>query len=66
MSNSAKVRKTTEENEIIRRKGISESSKNRKASEETCIRISLAKIGNKNPMFGKKWRLINGKREYYI
>jgi len=34
---------------------MSKSHKGKVRSEEYCKNISKAKIGNKNPMFGKKW-----------
>ena len=64
-SNSAKIRKITEENEIIRKQGISQTMKIVKRTKEWNKNISEAKKGSNNPMFGKKWKLVDGKRIYY-
>lgn len=53
MSESAKNRNISEENETLRRTGISQSNKGKHKSLEHCKNIAEAKIGNKNPMFGK-------------
>ncbi|MBU1173189.1 MAG: hypothetical protein KKD44_26795 [Proteobacteria bacterium] len=63
MSNSAKDRVISEDNETKRRNSISKTSKKPKSKQHR-ENISLAKKGNKNPMFGTKWKLINGKRIY--
>ena len=63
-SESAKIRKITEENEILRREKIAETSKKPK-TEEHKENIRQAKIGINNPMFGKKWKLVDGERVYY-
>jgi hypothetical protein len=54
MSESAKHRSINEENEQIRRDGISKSNLGKAKSEEHIKHISEAKQGDKNPMFGKK------------
>lgn len=54
MSESAKHREITEENEQKRREGISKSNLGKSKSEEHIKHISEAKQGEKNPMFGKK------------
>ena len=62
---AALVRKITKENELKRREGISKSNKKPKSAEHI-KHISEAKLGNKNPMFGKKYKIIDGKRIFYI
>lgn len=57
-SNSAKNRKTNPETEKLRREKISNSMKGKKKTEEAIRNISLAKMGDKNPMFGKKKTII--------
>ncbi len=49
---AAKSRNITNENELIRRRKIAESSLGRKHTEETKLKNSLVKQGNNNPMFG--------------
>jgi hypothetical protein len=49
MSESAKTRKTTEENEAIRRAKISASSKGRKPSAEYVERMKVERKGENNP-----------------
>lgn len=61
MSNSALGRKQSEE---VKRR-ISQSKLGVKYTQEHRNNISKAKQGINNPMFGKKWKLINGKRTYY-
>lgn len=46
-------------------KKFSEIKKGLKYSDEHKANISKAKIGDKNPMFGKTWKVVNGKRIYY-
>jgi hypothetical protein len=62
-SESAKKRKITPEKEEKRRSGISVNNKKPK-SEEHRDNIRLSKLGPKNPMFGTKWKIENGKRIY--
>ncbi len=50
---SAKNRNIIEENEKIRREGISKNNLGKKLTMEHRIIISNSKIGNKNPMFNK-------------
>lgn len=64
-SNSAKDRKTTIKGETERRRGISKSNKGKKKSPEHVENIRKAKLGSNNPMFGKKYKIINGKRVFY-
>lgn len=54
MSESAKNRNITEKNELTRREKISETHAGKSKSEEHRKKISEAKQGEKNPMFGKK------------
>jgi len=63
-SESAKTRKITNENEALRRASISKTSQKPKTAEHV-ENIRKAKIGANNPMFGKKWKLVDGKRIYY-
>lgn len=63
-SESAKNRKITEENEALRRESIAKSSQKPKTAEHT-ENIRKAKVGSNNPMFGKKWKLVDGKRVFY-
>lgn len=53
MSESAKHRNITEENEKIRREGISKSHKGKTLSDEHIKHISESKMGEKNGMFGR-------------
>lgn len=53
------------ENEEERRDKISNTLKGKKKSKDHIKNISESKKGSKNPMFGKKWKLIDGKRFYY-
>ena len=53
MSESAKNRQITLENETKRREGISRSNKKPKSKEHSA-NISKSKLGSKNPMYGKK------------
>lgn len=63
---SALTRKTTSINEKKRREGISKNNKGKKKSMEHTENIRKAKQGSKNPMFGKKWKIVDGKRVIYI
>lgn len=62
-SESAKIRDNS--NEALRRDKISKSNKGKKKSAIHTKNISEAKKGDKNPMFGKKWKLVDGKRVFY-
>lgn len=53
MSESAKNRNIDKENELTRREKISEAHKGKHKSEEHIKHISEAKMGEKNPMYGK-------------
>lgn len=65
MSESAKKRKISTEMEKQRRDGISNGHKNKPLTKEHIANISESKKGEKNPMYGKKWKLVDGKRTYY-
>ncbi len=65
-SESAKIRNTTLENDNIRRQSISKTMKLVERTKGWNQNISESKKGSNNPMFGKKWKLENGKRIYYI
>jgi len=54
MSESAKNRDMSEDDLIKRNKKVSESTLGVKKSDEHKKNIAIAKIGNKNPMYGKK------------
>lgn len=62
---SAKNRNISIENEQLRKEKISQSKLGTSYTQEHRNNISKAKQGKNNPMFGKKWKLINGKRTYY-
>ena len=47
------------------RKKISETLKGHITSEETRRKLSEAVKGENNPMYGKHWKLVDGKRKYY-
>lgn len=64
-SESAKNRNISIESEQIRRQNISKNSKKPKSLEHI-ESIRKSKLGENNPMFGKKWKLVDGKRVYYI
>lgn len=53
MSESAKNRNIDEGNELVRREKISEAHKGKSKSDEHTKHISEAKMGEKNPMYGK-------------
>lgn len=63
---SAKSRTISKSTELKRRNQISETLLNKPKSEKHRLNISLSKQGPNNPMYGKKWKLENGKRVYYI
>lgn len=63
-SESAKSRRVNPKVEATRREKISKTSRKKKTKEHSA-NISKSKMGSNNPMFGKKWRLENGKRVYY-
>lgn len=62
---SAKSRKISRTTENKRRKNISKTLLNKPKSETHRKNISKAKLGKNNPMYGKKWKLVNGNRVYY-
>lgn len=64
-SEAAKNRNISIENEQNRRQNISKNSKKPKSLEHN-ESIRKSKLGENNPMFGKKWKLVDGKRVYYI
>jgi ribosomal protein S27AE len=59
MSNSAKHRKINEINEKTRRESISHTLEGKKKTKTHSENISKAKIGDKNPMFGKKAKRVD-------
>lgn len=50
--------------EELKRK-ISEGNRGKSRSEETKEKIRKSKSGKNNPMYGRHWKLVNGKRVYY-
>lgn len=62
---SAKNRDITQEGEQIRRDSISSTLKGKSKSNSHIENIRKAKLGSNNPMFGFKWKLVDGKRLYY-
>lgn len=63
---SAKSRIISKSTEKKRRNQISKTLSNKSKSENHRLNISLSKQGPNNPMYGKKWKLENGKRVYYV
>ena len=59
MRNSARHRNISPENEILRRKSISNTLKGRERTKEYCEKLSISKQGEKNPMFGKKAKRVD-------
>lgn len=47
------------------KKKIGEANKGRKHSDDTLKKLSDLHKGEKNPMYGKRWKLIDGKRVYF-
>lgn len=65
MSESAKNRNISTEMENQRCDNIRKSMRGKTKSKEHSKNISKSKLGKNNPMYGMKWKLIEGKRVYY-